>query len=431
MQNIDKAEALRLLNAPNRLENLRMLVEKAKNGELPMPETGTDVNNHIHTTFSFSPYSPTAAAWFAWQAGLCTAGLMDHDSIAGAAEFIEACDICGIGGTIGIEVRVSMKGTPFNELRINNPDQNGCMYTAMHAVPHNRAKALNDFFAPLREKRNERNIKMVNAINGLMKQYDIELDFQRDVLPLSEYANGGTVTERHISRALAEQMIAKTGGGQGLLDFIKNVLKLSVPASIEKLVLTPDNPHLMYDLLGWIKSELISQFYVDADEELLTVPEFVALADELDAISAHAYLGDVIGQSITGDKKTQSFEDAYLDDLLAFTRGSGYKALTFGPSRNTPDQVKRLRALCDKLGFMTVSGEDINTPRQSFVCVAQRDPSFADLAEAAWALIAHERLATEDPNKGMFSVQTEAAYPDLKQRVAAYARMGKGMVKER
>ncbi|MBQ3574694.1 MAG: PHP domain-containing protein, partial [Clostridia bacterium] len=68
-----RAEKLNLLNAPEGLENLKALMASE-----PAPETGRDVNNHIHTTYSFSPYSPTAAVWFAREAGLCTCGLMDH-----------------------------------------------------------------------------------------------------------------------------------------------------------------------------------------------------------------------------------------------------------------------------------------------------------------------------------------------------------------
>ena len=55
MENISREEALRLLNAPDRLDNLRMLVEDARAGRLPLPQTHEDVNNHIHTTYSFSP----------------------------------------------------------------------------------------------------------------------------------------------------------------------------------------------------------------------------------------------------------------------------------------------------------------------------------------------------------------------------------------
>jgi len=109
----ERSEALALLNAPERLDNLRALMRDVRGGKIPPPETGRDVNNHIHTTYSFSPYSPTAAVWFAYRAGLATCGLMDHDSIAGAPEFLEAASIAGMAATIGLECRVSFADTPF------------------------------------------------------------------------------------------------------------------------------------------------------------------------------------------------------------------------------------------------------------------------------------------------------------------------------
>ena len=77
-------------NMTVRLESLRSLMAGIGSGELQRPHTGRDVNNHIHTTYSFSPYSPAKSVWMAYQAGLVTAGIMDHDSISGAREFIEA-----------------------------------------------------------------------------------------------------------------------------------------------------------------------------------------------------------------------------------------------------------------------------------------------------------------------------------------------------
>ena len=80
---------LNKLNAPTaaeRLANLREIVEKT---QFP-PMVPQYINNHIHTTYSFSPYSPTAAVYAARMEGLCTAGIIDHDSISGAREFLEA-----------------------------------------------------------------------------------------------------------------------------------------------------------------------------------------------------------------------------------------------------------------------------------------------------------------------------------------------------
>ena len=419
-----REERLALLNGDNALEALKKMV-----AEEPKPVTGRDVNNHIHTTYSFSPYSPTAAVWFAREAGLCTCGLMDHDSIAGAEEFLAAADVAGMAATIGMECRASFAGTPFGDRKLNNPDQSGVLYMALHGVPHNRAAELNEAFAPYRARRNDRNRRMVEAINGMMGRYGVTIDFDRDVLPLSNYARGGTVTERHLSSALAYRMLDVIGSGEKLISFIKNELQLPISGKIEGYLLDENNPHRMYDLLGWIKSQLISRFYIDATDELPTVREALDLSDRIGAISAAAYLGDV-GDSVTGDKRAQKFEDDFLDALIAYYAELGFRAVTYMPSRNTKAQLTRLRALCEKHNLFQISGEDINSPRQSFVCEAQRDPAFVNLYEATWALIAHEWRATEDPDDGMFSEKSVRRWPNLNDRVRAFAEFGLAMQKK-
>ena len=68
---------LETLNAPTRdarLENLKAVLRTA---QFP-PMVPQYINNHIHTTYSFSPYSPTAAVFAARMEGLCTAGIIDQ-----------------------------------------------------------------------------------------------------------------------------------------------------------------------------------------------------------------------------------------------------------------------------------------------------------------------------------------------------------------
>ena len=416
-----REELLCLLNGENALENLKTLLETEK-----LPPVARDVNNHIHTTYSFSPYSPTAAVFFARAAGLCTCGLMDHDSIAGADEFLAAAKAAHMGATVGMECRASFRDTPFGDRKLNNPDQTGVVYMALHGVPHNRTAELNALYAPYREKRNDRNRAMVAAINGMLGAYGVTIDFDRDVLPLSNYARGGSVTERHLSSALAYRLLEVVGRGEKLVRFIRDELKLPVSGRVEGYLLDEANPHMMYDLLGWIKSQLISRFYIDATDECPDVRELLALSERIGAVSAYAYLGDV-GDSVTGDKRAQKFEDDYLDELIEYIAGLGYRAVTYMPSRNTRAQLRRVRALCEKHGLFQISGEDINQPRQSFVCEAQRDPEFANLYEATWALIAHEWRATENPEDGLFSRRTVEKYPDLAERVQAFAAFGEGM----
>lgn len=98
-----------------------------------------------------------------------------------------------------------------------------------------------------------------------------------------------------------------------------------------------------------------------------------------------------MGDSVTGDKKAQKFEDDYLDELFLCLEEEGVRAVTYMPTRNTPEQLTRLRSLCDAHNMFQISGEDINSPRQSFVIKAMENPLFANLIDATWKLIDHER----------------------------------------
>jgi hypothetical protein len=398
-----------------------MFLDEVKEGKLPTPVTGRDVNNHIHTQFSFSPYSPTAAVWYVWQAGLCTAGIVDHDSVAGAKEFLKACKLVGIAGTVGVECRVRFQGTQFDHIKINNPDQAGVAYITLQGIPHNKIDEVDAFFAPYREKRNLRNRKMVSGVNRLMEPFGVSIDFDRDVLPLSRYAEGGTVTERHIASALAGK-IQLVSAKEGPAAFIKDTMKMPLSEKLQAQLTQPDNEHKHYDLLGWIKAELISKFYIDATDECPLVPEVIALSERVGAVSAYSYLGDV-GDSITGDKRAQKFEDDFLPELIDYVKRAGFRALTYMPSRNTRAQFERIHGLAQSHGFFEVSGEDINSSRQSFVCVAQRDPAFDHLYDSTWALIAHENLSAEDPEKGFFAEAAVKKYPDIGDRTRAFAQI--------
>lgn len=409
-------QRLNVTDAAERLENLHKLLP-----DITLPRIGTDVNNHIHTTYSFSPYSPAAAAFMARDAGLCTAGIMDHDTIAGAREFLQAASMLGLGGTCGVEARVSFDGTPLAGRRINNPDQEGIAYVLLHAVPHRHIETVDAFFAPLREARNERNRRMVEKLNGLLARTAIRLDFEKDVLPLSEAAHGGSVTERHLSSALANALHAHAGRGASLIAFLEKTFARPVSEKYSAMLTDTDNPYFHYDLIGWIKAELVPMFYINADKECPGVRDFLALAEQTGSLSAYPYLGDV-GDSVTGDKRAQTFEDGYLDTLFDTIVDLGFRAVTYMPTRNTPQQIARLRAKIAERDFFEISGEDINQPRQSFVCMAMREEGFDALRESAWAMIAHER-----EEEGLFSPESIAKEPDLQRRIASFAQRGRGL----
>jgi hypothetical protein len=383
-----------------------------------------DVNNHIHTHYSFSPYSPSAAVERAKGAGLSTAGIMDHDSLAGADEFEKAGREIGMPTTVGMEVRADFANTPLNGRRINNPDQVSIAYVALHGIPKISRPMLRDFMKPFMEARVVRNRIMTLRIHDMVQPYGFSLDYDRDVIPLSHWAQGGSVTERHLLFALALKMLARFGSSSDLAAFLKGNLNIPLTAKAEGQLTDAKNPHVAYDLLGVLKSALVQSFYVDAGAECPDIRDLVKMAGDAGAICAYAYLGDVT-DSVTGDKKSQAFEDGYLDLLFDTLSALKFNAVTYMPSRNTPEQLLRLRALCDMHGLFQISGEDINSPRQSFVCEAMRAPGFENLADAAWALIGHEAASAERLSQGMFSKETAASMPNLCQRTAYFAALGR------
>lgn len=377
---------LEKLNAPTKQARLANLQALVKTADFP-PAVPQYINNHIHTTYSFSPYSPTAAVYAARMEGLCTAGIIDHDSISGAREFLEAAALIGMPVTVGMECRASMDGTAMQGKRTNNPDQLGVSYMTIQSVPHDRIEEVNAFFAPYRAARGVRNRKMVARINALLS--GIELDYDRDVLPLSEAREDGGVTERHLMYALAIAMVKKAGKGQPMVDYLASIgLRLSDKQTAQ--MLDTAYPFYEYDLLGILKSAFVPKIYIDATDECPNVRDVAALCARVDALLCYAYLGDVTA-SVTGDKKAQKFEDDYLDDVIACIKDCGIRAVTYMPTRNTPEQLARLRRLCEENGLFQVSGEDINSPRQSFVIRAMENPLFSNLIDATWKLIQHEK----------------------------------------
>ncbi len=382
MINID---ILNKLNAPTKAARLANLAEVLKTTTFP-PAVPEYINNHIHTTYSFSPYSPTAAVYAARMEGLCTAGIIDHDSISGAEEFLEAAKLVDMPVTIGMECRVSMDGTRLEGRRTNNPDQVGVSYMTIQSVPHDKIATLTEFFRPYQAARHQRNRKMIEKINALLP--GIALDYDRDVLPLSEAADNGGVTERHLMYALAKKLVAQVGKGEAMVKKLSD-MGLSLSSKQVDQMMDTAYPFYEYDLLGILKGAFVPQIFIDATDECPKLPDMVKLCADVDAFLCYAYLGDV-GDSVTGDKKAQKFEDDYLDDVFECLKEEGVKAVTYMPTRNTQAQLERLRGLCDQYGMFQISGEDINSPRQSFVIKAMENPMFKNLIDATWKLIEHE-----------------------------------------
>jgi hypothetical protein len=418
------------LNQPlpaDRLDALRALAAQGARRPWP-PAEGSEVNCHVHTFYSFSPYSPCAAVWRAAEAGLAAVGIMDHDSMAGAAEMREAGALLPIGTTAGVELRVSAAGTALEGRRINNPDSLGVFYMIIHGVPARSVAAVQEFLRPLQASREQRGRRMVERLNGLLPGYGLPvLDWDRDVRAGSRASEGGSITERHILHAVARSIASTVGRGAPLLSFLRGSLGIELPPRIASWLSDLSNDALLFDLLGVLKSSFMEKVFIQPDEtECVQVSRGIRLAEEVGGIATYAYLGDVT-DSPTGDKKAERFEDSYLDELMVEAKRLGFRAIAYMPPRNSMTQLRRVQALCRQHGLMEISGVDINSPRQSFNCPELLQPEFSHLIDATWALVAHERLVDSDARLGMFAPDNPLSAASLLERIASYARVGRAL----
>lgn len=419
------------LNHPDRSVRMAAIEELAvvvDSGKVEFPDAQGEVNSHIHTTFSFSPYFPARAALEAREAGLLAAGSVDHDSIAAAEEMVAACAALKMGSTVGFEVRVNFTGTTLEGSKFNNPDSTNYAYICTHGVPHQHIDKVAAWLKPLNNLRNKRNSVQVDGLNKLLEGSGLApLSFEDDIMPLSQDSDGGSITERHILYALAIRMVDTWGMGEVLVSSLKKKFGLEVPLTVRGWLLNQDNPHYLYDLLGVMKSAFLPRFFVQpTEEECISVFDAVDFVNSIGAIPSYAYLGDV-SESPTGDKKAEKFEDDYLDDLVPLLKEIGFKAITYMPPRNTKEQLLRVIRLCKENGLMEISGVDINSSRQSFNCPEIKQPEFIHLMDATWALIAHEHLATAGDKYSLFNDDNPLKNEPLEKRLGVYAEIGKAM----
>ena len=127
--------------------------------------------------------------------------------------------------------------------------------------------------------RHARNRKMIEKINALV---GVELDYDRDVLPLSMAAENGGVTERHLMYALAIELVKQVGKGQSMIDKLAS-LGMNLSEKQKQLLLDTEYPFYEYDVLGMLKGTFVPMVFIDATDECPKLPDMVKLCADVDA----------------------------------------------------------------------------------------------------------------------------------------------------
>ena len=328
-----------------RTSALRELAGMAREGKIKLPEPGADHNVHAHTFYSYNAYgySPSKFAWLARKAGLCVAGIVDFDVLDAVDEFLDAARMVGVKGVASLESRVFVP--EFKTRVINSPGEPGIAY---HMGAGFTTSAKHPFLAQMRAAAGQRTLDMVGRVNCHMSP--VELDYERDLLPLTPKGNA---TERHLCAAY-ERKAAQT-----FPDNIQRELFWR-----EKLGDAPTDSVKLQNLIRAKTMKKGGVGYVQPDEK-----SFPLMADMNRFVLDCGAIPTITWLDGTSDG------EKCMEELSSVAESTGAAALNIIPDRNFTPGMKDHKlqnlydvvALAEKHHFPVIVGTEMNSPGNKFV----------------------------------------------------------------
>lgn len=409
-------------DAEERLASVTMLRSTDKEDRFFAPKARErDQKLILKTFYSSASFTPSEIAYACYAAGNKIAGIADLDTLSGAREFSDACEALGMGALVGVEVSCYLSRSQKQSLRLNNLYQDGVLNLVLTGIPRNRIDRVNQWLSRYRERRSNRNRRMVDALNERVEKIGIHVEYS-SVLAASKAEEGGTVTEWQILVAFANALVDRYSRGAQLIDALVKKLGIPLPEKTKKnLSDVVGNKNYTSDLASALRSEIML-FYVDADEDLCSILELMRIANEVGGLVVYPYMGD-IEQMVFGELRVQKYEDAFLFELLSELAKIGVKGVTYCKSRHTPEQIARIHEFADKLGLMELSGETIFNNRQDYE-LEELDPETDGRAiRNAYAILGSQISAERDKNAALLSLETADKFPEWEKRVAYFASL--------
>lgn len=379
---------------------LSELIQLMENGEIIAEQPCEEHNMHCHTFYSYNGYgySPSYIAWWTKKHGLFASGIVDFDVLDGADEFLKSCSKLDARGACGIETRVFI--SELIDKEINSPGEPGISYhMGVGFQSGDVAPEVKDFFTSLKKTASDRTREIVKKVNAFLAP--VELDFEKDVVPLTP---AGNVTERHVCEAYSSKAEKVFADNSARAKFWSEKLGVSSDEA-GKLILNT------VKLQGVIRSKTMKSGgvgYVKPKPEsfppLKQMNEFTLKCGGIPVITW-----------LNGESAGEADPDKLLELHIKY----GAAAINIIPDRNwnfpDPEMKKKRVAELHKIieaskkkGLPIIVGTEMNAPGLKLIDDFSSDalhPYFKDFTDGAAIVFAHSLLQ----KKGMGYLSAWAA----------------------
>ena len=366
------------------------------------------INLNVHTKKSFSPYTPALGAYMAYKSGITLAGVCDYGSVGSVKEFQKSCLKLGIGYLGGVEFML-------------NDSVLGNFIASFYGINNKNASAFDSILQEFREICKSKTQALTERLNKKLKKFDIFIDYEKEVLPITESKKGGTVTLKHVYMALSQKIIAKYGKGKQTADFLRNQMCLDMEECDYNLLCDANDPYYVYDLISTLRTRSKP---VDDNISYLSAKKVLEIALNQGLICAYQY--DKTPNWIVSEKEREKSVEQFKAEILQ-AKELGFNAVCLCPKSLGLSTVSAFCECAKQNEMLVVFNEKTEYPRNRFDIVSVHDCK--DYVEAsAYAILGNAISILMNAEDGMFTSKTLSKCPNFSERLGIFGGIGKRKV---
>ena len=393
-------EWLKSRSRHKRLKAIKILKKQAEPKKRPF-SSGESVNLQIHTNYSFSPYTPAMAAYMAHKFSLTVAGITDDYTLAGAKEFIKACNILGLTYSVGMELRGDFG--------------DGYANVALFGVAQKHFKTLEKRTAYLRTRQKENVMRTIDAVNKRIGKNDMSVSYEKDVKPLMKRAGCKVFSSKYVYYAAAEKIIEKFSVGEKTVDYVLSE-GLDLTQNEVGLLRDVTNPYYAYDL-----AQIMLENYriLNVKKHYASPEEIISIGRSVGAICAYEYVLKRRGALITDEELIKRHTA-----LVLRLKKLGFDAISFDPTKFSEEVLRRLLKDLEENEMLPLHLSRVEFPRRRFDCNRVDGEINEKMINSAFAVVGSEMSENSRDGYGFNYKNVELTFDEKLKLFAKIGRKG-------
>lgn len=321
-----------------------------------------NVNNHIHTPYSFSAFKniPQAVA-LALEEDVKILGINDFFVCDGYDEFAKECYQKKVFPLFNIEFIGLNKKDQENNIKVNDPNNPGRTYFSGKGLnyPENIEKDCKDKLESVKKESQKQVSEMLDKINILIAKN--EYDFSLSMGEIFEKYAKNLVRERHIATALRNKAVEMLETESKQIDFFTKIFDNNKPkASLD------DIPGFENEIRSRLLKTGGAAFVEENEKAFLDIAEVKDIIIKMGGIPTYPLLLDDKNGNFTDFENNKQ-------KLASTLKERGIYSIELIPNRNSLKILKEYVEYFYEQGFVVSFGTEHNTPALTKMIVDCRD----------------------------------------------------------